>query len=90
MRFLIVHLPRFMAPTIPAGTPCVAIVWARLKVGTDDRGIRPFIVPLNDGHNMCPGVIAKWDWLAHRLSLYLRPIPDICRIVMGANLSIIH
>jgi acyl-CoA oxidase len=52
-------LHRFMPPTIPAGTPCVAIVWARLKVGTEDRGIRPFIVPLNDGHNMCPGVVAK-------------------------------
>jgi hypothetical protein len=50
---------RFMPPTIPAGKPCIAIVWARLKVGLDDRGIRPFIVQLNDGHNMCPHVIAK-------------------------------
>jgi acyl-CoA oxidase len=48
-----------MSPTIPAGTPCVAIVWARLKVGTEDRGIRPFIVLLNDGHTMYPGVTAK-------------------------------
>jgi hypothetical protein len=57
------YLPRFMPPTIPAGTPCVAVVWARLKVGSDDRGIRPFIVSLNDGYNMCPGVIAKYAYI---------------------------
>src|SRR5882762_4852120 len=54
---------RYMPPTIPAGTPCVAVVWARLKVGSDDRGIRPFIVSLNDGYNMCPGVIAKYAYI---------------------------
>ena len=56
---LISIICRFMPPTIPAGTPCVAIVWARLKVGTDDRGIRPFVVPLNDGKSMYPGITAK-------------------------------
>jgi hypothetical protein len=51
-----------MPPTTPAGTPCIAIVWARLKIGADDRGIRPFIVPLNAGRNMHVGVTAKYGY----------------------------
>ncbi|KAF8510475.1 acyl-CoA dehydrogenase/oxidase [Hysterangium stoloniferum] len=51
---------KYMPPTIPVlGLPCVAIVFARLIVKGEHRGIRPFIVPLNDGHNMCHGVEAK-------------------------------
>ncbi|THG95143.1 hypothetical protein EW026_g6459 [Hermanssonia centrifuga] len=47
---------KFMPPTVPAGSPAVAVVWAKLMVGGEDRGIRPFIVPLNDGKQMCSGV----------------------------------
>lgn len=37
----------------------VAVVIARLLVEGEDRGVRPFLVPLGDGHEMCKGVIAK-------------------------------
>jgi len=49
-----------MPPTgIVAGLPRIAVVFARLIVEHKDRGIRPFLVPLNDGETMCPGVISK-------------------------------
>lgn len=48
---------RFMPPSMPiAGIPRIAVVFARLMVGDDDRGIRPFIVALGDGKKMCNGV----------------------------------
>ncbi|KAJ7488099.1 acyl-CoA dehydrogenase NM domain-like protein [Mycena latifolia] len=50
---------KFMAPTNPCGVPCVAIVFARLIVDHDDRGIKPFLVPINDGRTMYPGIISK-------------------------------
>ncbi|KAJ8487671.1 hypothetical protein ONZ45_g14251 [Pleurotus djamor] len=50
---------KFMPPTSPAGIPCVATVLARLIVVGEDRGVRPFIVPLNDGVNMSPGITSK-------------------------------
>ncbi|VDB99855.1 unnamed protein product [Peniophora sp. CBMAI 1063] len=56
------HTPRaakFMPPTIPAGAPTIGVVFARLLVDAEDRGIRPFIVTLNDGVHMTPGVTAK-------------------------------
>ncbi|KAI0768840.1 acyl-CoA dehydrogenase NM domain-like protein [Trametes elegans] len=50
---------KFMPPTVPAGLPCVAVVFAKLIVNGEDRGHRPFLVPLNDGKQMCPGVQSK-------------------------------
>lgn len=50
---------RFMPPTVPAGLPCVGVVFARLIVNGEDRGHRPFVVPLNDGKQMCAGVESK-------------------------------
>ncbi|KAI0656604.1 acyl-CoA dehydrogenase NM domain-like protein [Cubamyces menziesii] len=50
---------KFMPPTVPAGLPCVAVVFAKLIVNGEDRGHRPFIVPLNDGKQMCTGVQSK-------------------------------
>lgn len=50
---------KFMPPTIPAGEACIAIVFAKLIVGKEDRGIHPFLVPLNDGKCMLPGVTAR-------------------------------
>ncbi|EKM60026.1 uncharacterized protein PHACADRAFT_115441 [Phanerochaete carnosa HHB-10118-sp] len=47
---------KFMPPTIPAGLPTIAVVWAKLIVHGQDRGIRPFVVPLNDGRQMCTGI----------------------------------
>jgi acyl-CoA oxidase len=49
-----------MAPTLPfGGVPRVGILMARLMVRGEDRGIRPFIVSLNDGKTMCTGVTAR-------------------------------
>ncbi|KDR72267.1 hypothetical protein GALMADRAFT_102021 [Galerina marginata CBS 339.88] len=51
---------KFMPASIPAGNlPRIAIVMAKLQVGGKDHGIRPFIVPLNDGEKMCSGVTSR-------------------------------
>ncbi|KAK7685063.1 hypothetical protein QCA50_011900 [Cerrena zonata] len=61
----IIHTPnaraaKFMPPTLPfGGVPRVGILFARLAVRGEDRGIRPFIVPLNDGKSMCKGITAR-------------------------------
>lgn len=49
-----------MPPTIPMGLPTIAVVFARLLVEGEDYGIRPFVVPLNDGKQMCVGVTARF------------------------------
>ena len=47
----------FLIPPLPAGMPCVAILYARLiDIEGKDRGIMSLIVPLHDGKNMTPGV----------------------------------
>ncbi|KAJ0413496.1 hypothetical protein BJY00DRAFT_296816 [Aspergillus carlsbadensis] len=49
-----------MPPTTPrSGLPAVAVVIARLIVNGENRGVRPFLVPLGDGREMCKGVTAK-------------------------------
>ncbi|KAI1785917.1 acyl-CoA dehydrogenase NM domain-like protein [Ganoderma leucocontextum] len=60
----ILHSPtpgaaKFMPPTVPAGLPCVAVVFARLIVNGEDCGHRPFVVPLNDGKQMCAGIQSR-------------------------------
>ncbi|KAI0633863.1 acyl-CoA dehydrogenase NM domain-like protein [Trametes polyzona] len=50
---------KFMPPTVPAGAPCVAVVFAKLIVDGEDRGHRPFIVALNDGKQMCAGIQSR-------------------------------
>ncbi|PYI11763.1 acyl-CoA dehydrogenase NM domain-like protein [Aspergillus sclerotiicarbonarius CBS 121057] len=58
----VLHTPRpgaakFMPPTMPiVNVPRVGLVMARLIVDDEDRGIRAFVVPLNDGRTMCRGV----------------------------------
>lgn len=50
-----------MPPTWPrVGFPRVAVVFARLVVRGEARGIRPFIVWLNNGETMHAGVTAKF------------------------------
>lgn len=50
-----------MPPTVPAlGRPAIAVVFARLFVGGEQRGVRPFLVPVNDGNQMCVGIEAKY------------------------------
>ena len=56
-----------MPPTLPyGGVPRVGLVLARLVVRGADKGIRPFIVALNDGKEMCKGVTARYARLANR------------------------
>lgn len=48
---------RYMPPTSPlGGIEKVAIVFARLVVNSEDRGVRPFVVSLTDGAQCCKGV----------------------------------
>ncbi|KAJ7748814.1 acyl-CoA oxidase [Mycena maculata] len=50
---------KFMPPTTPVlGRPCFAVVFAQLMVAGCPRGIRPFVVCLNDGFKMSPGISA--------------------------------
>lgn len=50
-----------MPPTVPVlGKPCYAVVWSRLIVGGENRGVRPFLVQLNDGTHMSKGITAKY------------------------------
>ncbi|KAF9069416.1 acyl-CoA dehydrogenase NM domain-like protein [Rhodocollybia butyracea] len=61
----VLHTPhlqasKYMPPTGPVlGKPCVAVVFARLLVAGEDHGVRPFVVTLNDGYNMSPGITAR-------------------------------
>ena len=49
-----------MPPTGPFGNmPRIAMVIARLMVKGEDYGVRPFIVSLGNGKEMCKGVSAK-------------------------------
>lgn len=41
------------------GDKCVAVVFARALVNGEDHGVKPFLVPINDGINMHPGVVCK-------------------------------
>ncbi|KAJ6497912.1 acyl-CoA oxidase [Mycena vulgaris] len=51
---------KFMPPTAPVlGRPCFAVVFARLVVAGVSCGIRPFVVRLNDGFKMSPGISAS-------------------------------
>jgi hypothetical protein len=36
------------------------MVIARLMVDGEDRGVRPFVVALGDGKQMCKGISAKY------------------------------
>ncbi|KAJ8501517.1 hypothetical protein ONZ45_g12118 [Pleurotus djamor] len=60
----VLHTPcaraaKFMPPTSPSGFPCVAVVMARLIVGGEDYGVQPFLVSLNNGQRMSPGIASK-------------------------------
>ncbi|KAJ7634349.1 acyl-CoA dehydrogenase/oxidase [Roridomyces roridus] len=51
---------KYMPPTTPAGLPGIAVVFARLLVDGQDRGIKPvLLVPLHNGHKMHPGITSK-------------------------------
>ncbi|KAL3455348.1 acyl-CoA dehydrogenase NM domain-like protein [Aspergillus heterothallicus] len=49
-----------MPPNTPRnGLPTIAVVIARLIVDGEDRGVRPFLVPMSDGKQMCIGITSK-------------------------------
>ncbi|KUJ13020.1 putative acyl-CoA oxidase [Mollisia scopiformis] len=50
---------KIMPPTSPRGIPCVGVVMARLLVNGQDRGIRPFIVNINNGKHMYKGITSR-------------------------------
>ncbi|KAJ5164065.1 Acyl-CoA dehydrogenase/oxidase [Penicillium coprophilum] len=51
---------KVMPPTTPrGGIPVIAVVMARLTNEEKDCGIRPFLVQIGDGKEMCKGIIAK-------------------------------
>ncbi|KAF7356178.1 hypothetical protein MVEN_00949100 [Mycena venus] len=51
---------KIMPPTSPCAIPAIGIVFAKLIVKGQDYGIRPFVLPLNDGKVMMPGITAKY------------------------------
>lgn len=61
----ILHTPRpevskIVPPSMPvAGLPRIAVVMAKLVVNSEDFGIRPVVVALNDGKQMCKGVTSR-------------------------------
>ncbi|KAF4618229.1 hypothetical protein D9613_011551 [Agrocybe pediades] len=51
---------KFMPASLPAGNmPRVAIVMAKLEINGKNHGIRPFLVPFNDGNVMCTGITSR-------------------------------
>ncbi|KAF9457437.1 hypothetical protein BDZ94DRAFT_1292410 [Collybia nuda] len=48
-----------MPPTIPCGPPTVSVVFAKMIANGHNKGVFPFIVRLNDGARMCPGITAR-------------------------------
>ncbi|CAA7265293.1 unnamed protein product [Cyclocybe aegerita] len=50
---------KFMPPTAPCGIPVVSVIFARLIVGSEDWGIKCFVITLSDGVQMSPGVECK-------------------------------
>ncbi|RDA87725.1 hypothetical protein CP532_1789 [Ophiocordyceps camponoti-leonardi (nom. inval.)] len=51
---------KYMPPTSPIeGFPRVALVFAKLIVKGENHGVRPFVVWLNDGFKMTPGVTCR-------------------------------
>ncbi|CAA7262230.1 unnamed protein product [Cyclocybe aegerita] len=50
---------KFMPPTAPMGDPTIAVVFAKTMVNGESHGIKPFLVPINDGVHMHKGVTCK-------------------------------
>lgn len=49
-----------MPPSIPCGIPSDGVVFARLLVDGEGRGVKPFLVPIHDGRSMHPGITTKF------------------------------
>jgi hypothetical protein len=52
---------KWMPPTTPLGNiPKIGVVHAKLIVGGEYKGLRMFVVPLNNGAEMCKGISSKY------------------------------
>lgn len=69
-----------MPPTAPSGLPGIAIVFARLIVGGNDRGIRCFLVDLSDEERTYPGVTIRYVYILDEVGLASHPT---IRIIHG-------
>ncbi|KAL0929584.1 uncharacterized protein CTRU02_215483 [Colletotrichum truncatum] len=64
--FFILNTPTFaaakaMPPATPlAGISRIAVVFARLFVKGEDRGVKPFLTPINSTEGMCPGIVTRF------------------------------
>ncbi|EJD50431.1 hypothetical protein AURDEDRAFT_99960 [Auricularia subglabra TFB-10046 SS5] len=47
---------KYMPPTTPVDRPCISVVFARVLANDTDCGIKPFLVNIHDGRDMCAGV----------------------------------
>ena len=59
-----------MPPTVPTGLPTFAVLFAKMIVKGEDWGMRPFLVPLNDGKQMVSGVTAQYVDSRGKMELY--------------------
>jgi hypothetical protein len=50
---------RFMLPTKPFSNPCIVVILTRTIADGIDYGIMPFLIPINDGVQMHPGVVCR-------------------------------
>ncbi|KAJ7747812.1 acyl-CoA dehydrogenase/oxidase [Mycena metata] len=50
---------KIMPATSPCGIPAVGVVFAKLIVKGQNYGVRPFVLPLNDGETMMPGITTR-------------------------------
>ena len=77
MRALTRFNSRFMPPSgVVEGMDRIAIVFARLHILREDRGIRPFVVYLSKNGRMCKGVTSRfvslvWTFQFHSLLKFL-------------------
>lgn len=50
-----------MPPNVPGGIPGIALIFARLLVEGEDRGLRIFIVNIHDGLRTFPGITVRYE-----------------------------
>ncbi|KAI0259533.1 acyl-CoA dehydrogenase NM domain-like protein [Gloeopeniophorella convolvens] len=50
---------KYMSAVGPSGLPCVALVFARTFMRSEDHGVRPFLIPFHNGTELAPGVVCR-------------------------------
>lgn len=78
-----------MAATMPfGGLPRIGVVMARLIVEGSDRGIRPFLVPFNDGQKMCVGVTCRFVLVGYVIRANIHMPSVHCPLALDANQTV--